>query len=72
MGVISLGTEYLIEVPRETVCSVVRRAIDTGVNYFDVLFAYPHYRDNFGAAFEGVRDDILIAGHLGVAAANGQ
>ncbi len=72
VGVIGLGTEYLIEVPRETVVSTVRAAVEAGVNYFDVLFAYPHYRDNFGAAFEGLRDDILIAGHLGCAETNGQ
>ncbi|KKM80396.1 hypothetical protein LCGC14_1340270 [marine sediment metagenome] len=72
LGVISLGTEYLIEVPRETVVSVVHEAVDRGVNYFDVLFAYPHYRDNFGAAFAGLRDRVLIAGHLGIAEQDGQ
>lgn len=72
VSAISLGTEYLIEVSRETVVSVVREATDRGVNYFDVLFAYPHYRDNFGVALEGVRDRVLIAGHLGAAETDGQ
>ena len=72
VGAIGLGTEYLIEVERETVISVVREAVERGVNYFDVLFAYPHYRDNFGAAFAGLRDRILIAGHLGAAEQDGQ
>lgn len=72
VGVVSLGTEYLVEATRETVVEVVREAVAGGVSYFDVLFAYPHYRDNFGAAFEGLRDEIAVAGHLGVAEQDGQ
>jgi len=72
VGAIGLGTEYLVEAERETVISVVHEAVDNGVNYFDVLFAYPHYQDNFGAAFAGLRDRILIAGHLGSAEQDGQ
>ena len=41
VGVIGLGTEYLNKKPRETVVSVVHEAIDKGVNYFDVVFAFP-------------------------------
>ena len=72
LGVIGLGTEHLVEAPRETVVSVVRQAVGRGVNYFDVLFAFPHYQDDLGAAFEGLRDGILIAGHLGSAEERGQ
>lgn len=72
VGVIGLGTEYLIDVRRGTVVSVVREAVDGGANYFDVTFAFPDYRDNFGAAFEGLRDRILVTGHLGPAAVGSQ
>ncbi len=72
VGVIGLGTEHLLEAPRETVVAVVRRAVERGVNYFDVLFAQGHYRDNLGAAFSGLRERVLIAGHLGSAEENGQ
>jgi predicted aldo/keto reductase-like oxidoreductase len=72
LGVIALGTEHLVEVPRKTVVSVVREAVRRGVNYFDVLFAYPHYQDNFGAAFKGRREKVLISGHLGSALQDGQ
>jgi len=72
VGVIGLGTEYLVGAPRETVISVVREAASRGVNYFDVLFSYPAYRDNLGAALEGLRDSILVAGHIGAAETNGQ
>ncbi len=72
VGVIGLGTEYLVEVPRETVVSMVHEAIDRGVNYFDVLFAYEHYQSNFGAAFKTKRDQVLITGHLSSGETDGQ
>ncbi|MCK4284180.1 MAG: aldo/keto reductase [Candidatus Brocadiae bacterium] len=71
-AVMGLGTEYLVEATRETVVSVVREALDKGVNYFDVLFSYADYRDNFGAALEGRRDEIILTGHLGSADKDGQ
>ena len=72
VGVIGLGTEYLVGQNRETVVSVVRRAVDVGTNYIDVLFAYADYLDNMGAALEGIRQGLYIAGHLGSAEEDGQ
>ncbi len=65
---IGLGTEYLNELPQETVVSVVREAVDRGVNYIDLFFAHPEIRDNIGVALEGRRDKVIVAGHLGTAA----
>ena len=72
IGAIALGTEYLIDPPRETVVAVVREAVERGVNYVDALFAYPHYRDNLGEALRGLRGRVCIAGHLGAAETDGQ
>lgn len=63
---IGLGTEYLVKADQETTSAVVRQAVEAGVNYFDVLFADPDYRDHFGAAFRGLRERIIITGHLPV------
>jgi predicted aldo/keto reductase-like oxidoreductase len=63
---IGLGTEYLVKASQETVSAVVRQAVDAGINYFDVLFADPDYRDHFGAAFQGLRDRVIVTGHLPV------
>jgi len=71
-SVIGLGTEYLNRKSTKTVVSVVHEAIDNGINYFDIVFAFPEYRDNFGAAFKGYRDKVLITGHIGCAETNGQ
>ena len=68
---IGLGTEYLNRKPRETVVSVIHKAINKGINYFDVVFAFKEYRENLAAAFKGHRDKIIIAGHIGCAETNG-
>lgn len=73
VSVIGLGMEYLqSNVTRETVISVVHEAIAQGVNYFDMLASSPEVKDNFAAAFSGHRNDIILAGHLGIAETNGQ
>ena len=72
VSIIGLGTEYLNRKSRKTVVSVVHEAIERGVNYFDIIFAFSDYRDNFGTAFKGHRDKVIIAGHLGCAETNGQ
>jgi uncharacterized protein len=64
VSAIGLGTEYLVKASQETVTAVVHAAVDGGINYFDVLFAEPDYRDHFGQAFKGLRDKVVITGHL--------
>jgi len=71
VSVIGFGTEHLTD-PRKAVVSVVSEAIDAGVNYFDLLFSAPEYREHYGAAFRGKRDAVVIAGHLGNAYVDGQ
>jgi len=72
VSAIGLGTEYLINLPRETMVDVIHRAIEGKINYFDLFFAQPQFRDNMGAAFKGYRDKVLLAAHLGSADIDGQ
>ena len=72
VSVISLGTEYLIDIPREKAVGVIHEAIKHGMNYFDLFFAQPEFRDNMGAAFKGYRKQVILAAHLGAADHNGQ
>ncbi len=71
VSVIGLGTEFLNQRPRKTVVSVIHEAIERGVNYIDILFTFPEYLDNLGAALKGQRDKVMITGHLGSAEKNG-
>lgn len=72
VSVIGLGTEHLDKRPRKTVVSVMHEAIDRGVNYFDLVFSFSEYRDNLGAALEGRRDKVIVAGHIGCAETDGR
>ncbi len=72
VSAVSLGTEYLIDISRGNVVSVIHEAVDRGVNYFDLFFAQPKFRDNMGAAFAGRRDKVLLTVHLGSTDRSGQ
>ncbi len=72
VGEVGIGTEYLHGQPRETVVEVVRGAVENGVTYFDILWAYPDYLDNLGAALDGLRDRVALTLHLGPAVSSGQ
>ena len=71
VSAVGLGTEYLNKRPRDTVISVIHAGIQAGVNYFDMVFSFPEYRDNLGAAFQGFRDRVLLAGHICTAETKG-
>lgn len=72
VSAISLGTEYLIDIPPEQVEAVIHAAIARGINYFDLFFSQPAFRDAMGAAFRGHRDRVLLAAHLGAVVQDGQ
>ncbi len=69
---VSLGTEYLIDLPQDHVVPVIREAVAKGINYFDLFFAQPRFRDIMGEAFRGLRDRVYLAAHLGAADRDGQ
>ncbi len=71
VGVVGLGMEHLAPLP-ENIGPVVHRAIDRGVNYIDLMIWAPEAMSVFGAALKGRRDEVLLAGHLGVAETDGQ
>jgi predicted aldo/keto reductase-like oxidoreductase len=65
VSAIGLGGEHLLRASRETVVEVVHTAMDAGVNYMDLIWAHPSYRDNLAAALQGRRDRAVLVGHLG-------
>jgi hypothetical protein len=72
VSAISLGTEYLINQSSEHVSSVIHEAIAQGINYFDLFFAQPRFRDQMGAAFKGYREKVNLVAHLGAIERDGQ
>jgi len=72
VGEIGLGTEYLHSTSRETIKKVLDLALDSAINYLDMFFAEPNFRDNIGSALGKKRDKMIIAGHIGTSYENGQ
>jgi len=65
VGVLGLGTEYLLSQPGSTVASVIRSAVDAGVNFVDVLFSETTYLEHLRVGLDGLRDKVRIAAHYG-------
>ncbi len=72
VSAISLGTEYLLDRPVEYARGVIHAALDRGINYVDMFYAQPGFRDVMGACFRGRRHEALITTHLGGCVENGQ
>ena len=70
--IIGIGTEHMRGQPRETVVPTLRAAVERGVNYFDVIFAMPEYLDHMREGFQGLRNRVLLAAHLGSTDRGGQ
>jgi predicted aldo/keto reductase-like oxidoreductase len=72
VSIIGIGTEHLHGHSQETSVSVLREAVERGVNYFDLPFSLAGFVDNMGAAFQGLRERVLLTAHLGSTEKNGQ
>ena len=62
---IGLGTEFLLGVEKTEAVRVIHSALDAGVNYVDMFWADPGFRDIMGTAFVGRLSRVLITAHLG-------
>ena len=67
---IGLGTEYLLNQKKEVVESVIKEALEQGINYFDVLFSVEHFLKKISIGLKDKRDEIIITGHLGTSELN--
>jgi len=72
VGEIGLGTEHLKSADKKITKSIVDKAVESGVNYFDMLFNLPCYLTNFGEAFKLYRSRLVLASHIGSSERNGQ
>jgi predicted aldo/keto reductase-like oxidoreductase len=72
VSAISMGTEYLINLPQAHVDGVIHTAIERGINYYDVFYGQGFVRDIYGRAFKGYRDRVMLTAHLGAIEENGE
>ena len=57
----SFGCLPIQRVSREEAVSLLRRAYDGGMNFFDTARAYSDSEEKVGAAFAGMRDKVILA-----------
>jgi hypothetical protein len=62
---IGLGTEHLEKQSGDTINSVIRTAVDNGVNFIDLVLVSQEARDKVCAALRGIRRKVLLAAHFG-------
>ena len=62
---VSIGTEWLEKKSPELITSVICKAIESGVNYFDIIFNFEEHLTKVSKAIEGYRDKIILVHHLG-------
>ncbi|MGC9780935.1 MAG: aldo/keto reductase [Candidatus Heimdallarchaeota archaeon] len=62
---ISVGTEWLYKKSPDSIIGVITKAIDYGVNYFDIIFNVPEFLQKISKAIEGKRDKLILTHHLG-------
>lgn len=58
---LGFGGIPLIRLNKETAVSVLRRAYDRGITFYDTANMYLDSEEKIGAAFKGVRDKVIIA-----------
>ena len=69
---VSLGGEWLEGKTEEEVKAIIGTALDIGINYIDIFMPEPAVRTNIGKAICGVRDKIIIQGHICTVYEDGQ
>lgn len=69
---ISIGCAAFGNMSKEESLHFMALAMDSGINYIDLYDANPTVRDNIGYALQGVREHMIIQGHIGSYWDNGQ
>lgn len=71
-GRVGLGVEHLNGQPRDTILDVITHALECGINYLDLIAWTQDVQECVGEAIYGHRDQVILAGHLGMAETDGQ
>lgn len=69
---IALGCEGFMEKTPDEFKTMLSRAMELGINFIDLYTPNPKFRDNLGAAITGIREQIVLQGHIGSVWEKGQ
>ena len=68
---IGIGSSYLYEAGLEEGVKALRKAVEGGINYFDLAAGDGRSFPIYGAAFAGIREKVLLQIHFGADYSNG-
>ncbi len=72
VSVVGLGGEHLTNKSSQEVEAVVKTALESGINIFDLFMPQHQVRDYIGKALSGVRQQVYLQGHIGSTLEDGQ
>ncbi len=72
IGVIGMGSSVIGEEPQEKIISTVRKAVENGINYFDMAGGYATIFEAYGKALKGIRDKVYLQIHFGADYTSGE
>jgi predicted aldo/keto reductase-like oxidoreductase len=72
VSVIGIGPEHLVRKPYSQVEEVIHGGLDRGINIMDLFMPQEEIRKDIGKALKGRRDKMIIQGHIGSHAKDGQ
>lgn len=72
VGEIGLGSEGFVNKDDAFAMELIEKALERGVNYFDLYNPEPYIRDSFGRAMKGRREKFVMQAHICSAWVDGQ
>ncbi|MCC8061567.1 MAG: aldo/keto reductase [Clostridiales bacterium] len=72
ISVIGMGSSVIGERPEEEIIATVRRAMENGINYFDMAGGHATIFEAYGKALEGKRDQVYLQIHFGADYTSGE
>jgi len=71
IGVIGMGSAVIGQQPKEEIISTIRRAVELGVNMFDMAGGHGTVFGAYGEALKDVRDKVFLQVHFGAVYTDG-
>ncbi len=69
---IGLGTEYLTHQPTDVIIDTVQTALQTGMNYIDIVFTKPTFLQALNQTIVSEREKVTLACHIGAGIKDGR
>ncbi len=72
IGIIGMGSAVIGALPEEEMIATVRKAVEMGVNYFDMAGGHATIFPAYGKALKGIREQVFLQIHFGADYTSGE